>query len=70
MIVIKSAAEIGKMRQAGRIVAEVLDMMRERVAPGVTTAELDGLAENYGQDTRRSPRLSLGNASGRSRKRQ
>ena len=34
------------MRQAGHIVAEVLDMMREQVAPGVTTAELDELAES------------------------
>ena len=33
------------MRQAGRIVAEVLEMMRERVAPGVTTMELNRLAE-------------------------
>ena len=33
------------MRQAGRIVAEVLARMREWVVPGVTTAELDGLAE-------------------------
>ncbi len=33
------------MRRAGRIVAEVLGTMRERVAPGVTTAELEGLAD-------------------------
>lgn len=33
------------MRQAGRIVAEVLERMRETVAPGVMTAELDALAE-------------------------
>jgi methionyl aminopeptidase len=33
------------MRRANRIVAEVLDMMRERVAPGVTTAELNEMAE-------------------------
>ncbi len=33
------------MRRAARIVAEVLEGMREWVAPGVTTAELDGLAE-------------------------
>jgi len=45
LIALKSAAEIGKMRRAGRIVAEVLEGMRERVAPGVTTAELDELAE-------------------------
>lgn len=33
------------MRRAGQIVAEVLEVMRDQVAPGVTTAELDGLAE-------------------------
>lgn len=33
------------MRRAGRIVADVLDVMRERVAPGVTTAELNKRAE-------------------------
>ena len=45
MITLKSAAEINKMRRAARIVAEVLDNMREWVKPGVTTAELDELAE-------------------------
>lgn len=45
MIVLKSATEIDKMRRAGQLVAEVLERMRERVAPGVTTAELDELAE-------------------------
>lgn len=33
------------MRRAGRMVAEVLQLMRERVKPGVTTLELDRLAE-------------------------
>jgi len=33
------------MRRAGRIVAEVLERMREWVVPGVTTGELDALAE-------------------------
>lgn len=41
MITLKSAAEIDKMRRAARIVAQVLQVMRERVTPGVTTAELD-----------------------------
>jgi methionyl aminopeptidase len=45
LITLKSAAEINKMRRAARIVAEVLEGMREWVAPGVTTAELDELAE-------------------------
>lgn len=33
------------MRQAGRIVAEVLATMREKAQPGVSTAELDAVAE-------------------------
>lgn len=35
------------MRKAGRIVAEVLELTREKVRPGVTTGELDRLAEQY-----------------------
>jgi methionyl aminopeptidase len=45
LIALKSPTEIEKMRGASRIVAEVLAMMREQVAPGVTTAELDEMAE-------------------------
>lgn len=33
------------MRTAGRMVAEILQMLRDRVKPGVTTLELDRLAE-------------------------
>lgn len=45
MIVVKSRAELDKMRSAGRLVAEILALLEERVRPGVTTAELDRLAE-------------------------
>ncbi|MGD1991998.1 MAG: type I methionyl aminopeptidase [Anaerolineae bacterium] len=45
MIHLKSSEELNKMRQAGRIVAEVHALMREHVAPGVKTAELNELAE-------------------------
>jgi methionyl aminopeptidase len=45
MIVLKTAQEIAVMRQAGRIVAEVLELSRERARPGVTTAELDRAAK-------------------------
>jgi methionyl aminopeptidase len=45
MIVLKSRDEIGRMRAASAIVAEVLAALRERVKPGVTTAELDAVAE-------------------------
>ncbi len=45
LVTLKSAAEIERMRASGRIVAEVLDAMAARVAPGITTAELDAAAE-------------------------
>lgn len=41
----KSKEELALMRQAGRIVAEVLATMREKARPGVSTAELDAIAE-------------------------
>lgn len=42
---LKSAAEIVLMREAGRINAEALEAMKEAIAPGVTTAELNEVAE-------------------------
>ncbi len=45
MIVLKSREEIERMRVASAIVAEVLAALRERAKPGVTTAELDEVAE-------------------------
>lgn len=45
MIVLKSRQEIAKMRIAGRMVAEILALLAEKVAPGITTSELDRLAE-------------------------
>ncbi len=42
---IKSPDEIALMREAGRIVCEILDELEQAVAPGVTTWELDALAE-------------------------
>jgi methionyl aminopeptidase len=45
VIVFKSPQEIDRMRIAGRMVAEILELLRQRVVPGVTTSELDRLAE-------------------------
>ncbi|HEX4347283.1 MAG TPA: type I methionyl aminopeptidase [Vicinamibacterales bacterium] len=45
MIVCRSAAELEKMREAGRLVGEVLTALAGRVAPGVSTADLDQIAE-------------------------
>ena len=35
------------MRRAGKLVAEVLDLLREAVRPGVSTGELDRMAEEH-----------------------
>jgi methionyl aminopeptidase len=45
MILLKSLQEIGKMEVANRIVAEILEAVKEKVQPGVETRELDELAE-------------------------
>jgi len=46
MIKLKSSKEIKLMREAGKIVAEVLAVMEKTVKPGVTTARLDSVAES------------------------
>ena len=45
MIVLKTRAEIEKMAAAGKMVAEILAGLREKVAPGVALIELDAYAE-------------------------
>jgi methionyl aminopeptidase len=45
VIVLKTAREIALMREAGRIVAEVFEALESQLRPGVTTGELDRLAE-------------------------
>ena len=47
MIKIKRPEEIELMRVAGRVTAEVLDIMRENIKPGISTGELDRLAEEH-----------------------
>ncbi|NLL53363.1 MAG: type I methionyl aminopeptidase [Peptococcaceae bacterium] len=47
MIELKNKEQLEKMRTAGRIVAETLEIMKEMVKPGVTTEELDRAAEQY-----------------------
>ena len=43
-IIVKSEEEIALMREAGRTVAEVLEIMRSRIRPGMRTRELDAIA--------------------------
>lgn len=45
MILLKSPDEIERMRRSSGIVAEILAEVASRVRPGVTTGELDALAE-------------------------
>ncbi|MGG7059452.1 type I methionyl aminopeptidase [Clostridium nigeriense] len=47
MIFIKNNKEIDLMRKAGKIVAETLLLVEEKVRPGITTAELDRIAEEF-----------------------
>ena len=47
MIVRKSAGEIAKIAAAGAILADCIDALTEAAAPGVTTAELDRIAEKF-----------------------
>ncbi|NGX16797.1 type I methionyl aminopeptidase [Wenzhouxiangella sp. XN24] len=43
----KTAAERDGMREAGRLAAQVLDMIGEHVQPGVSTEELDSICHRY-----------------------
>ncbi|MBL6734701.1 MAG: type I methionyl aminopeptidase [Shewanellaceae bacterium] len=46
-ILIKSKQEIEHMREAGRLAAEVLDMITPHVKPGISTHELDEICHRY-----------------------
>lgn len=50
MIVYRSQAEIERMRAANQLVAEILAALEAAVAPGVSTADLDALAEKLTRD--------------------
>jgi methionyl aminopeptidase len=47
MIIRKSPAEIDQMAEAGQVVADVIALLAEQMQPGVTTAELDAIAEEH-----------------------
>jgi methionyl aminopeptidase len=55
MITLKSAREIEVMRRANVIVAEILAELKEKAAPGVTTLELDALAEELTYKKKATP---------------
>ena len=47
MIELKTNRQLEKMREAGRIVAETLNLLKKAVQVGITTQELDRLAEDF-----------------------
>jgi methionyl aminopeptidase len=55
MILLKSLQEIAKMEVANRIVAEILEGVKEKVQPGIETRELDELAEEMCRQRRVKP---------------
>lgn len=65
MISLKSPREIEIMRRANTIVAEVLQELRQRVAPGVTTLDLDAIAEEMTLKRKAIPAFKGYNVAGR-----
>ena len=47
MILIKNDLEISLMRKAGKIVGETLNLLERNIKPGITTAELNRIAEEF-----------------------
>ncbi len=53
-VIIKTADEIEKMRVAGRLAAEVLEMITPHVQAGVSTGELDRICHDYIVNTQKA----------------
>jgi len=47
MIILKTESEIAKMRKAGKITGDTLKLLEEKVKPGISTLELNDIAEKY-----------------------
>ena len=55
MITLKTEAQIAKMREAGALLHNVLETLKAHIAPGVTTLDLDALAERMIRDAGANP---------------
>lgn len=47
MIIIKSASEIERMYRAGQLVKKTLELIKSEIKPGITTLDLDRIAEDF-----------------------
>lgn len=59
-VTIKNAEQLEKMRTAGRLAADVLEMIAAYVKPGVTTDELDRICHEYITETQHAVPANLG----------
>jgi methionyl aminopeptidase len=55
VVTLKRPEEIAMMRHAGRILVDVLDALKDELRPGVTTADLDRVAERMIRDAGATP---------------
>jgi methionyl aminopeptidase len=55
MIILKSPDEVAKMRVAGSIVAQTIDTVLAAVEPGISTADLDVVAETFIRERKATP---------------
>lgn len=55
MILLKSSLEIERMKTSCQIVAETLELLRQRIQPGVTTLALDRFAESHARKSKAEP---------------
>ncbi len=55
MIIAKSKKDLDKMREVGELIAEVRETLREMVEPGITTLELNAVAEKMMRDAGATP---------------
>ena len=65
MIVLRSREEVDLIRSACRVVAEVLVRLREAVAPGISTWDLDRMAEEWTRNAGAVPAFKGYNVAGR-----
>ena len=59
-VTIKTPEEQQKMREAGRLAAQVLDMIGPHVQPGVTTDELDRICNDFIVNTQKTIPANVG----------
>ena len=55
MVILKSLDEIKKLKRSNKMVADVLSLLKREIKPGITTLELNKIAEEYVYDNKAVP---------------